>query len=1229
MEMVPAADLFIASMLEMATQTDGTKKKAKELADDGSVKEWAMGAATAAGFVVDALDGVVRVAKLTGRALAGIGKDIETFSKVAFIAAGAGFTEEGQAAIKELVSSRNAFIAEMNADMSSIVSAPQFSEGLGKRMDEYKENYAAYTAQVKLVKKAYEEAGASADVVQGAVSRLHKAMLGDGWEYANGKLAGALKSVKETAHDAAKALENLHITQMALVHKQASAELDEITKAQAEYNKSVEAMLGPLEQQATQLERQVENYGLAESAIQSTLVARLEEARAIAEANGAYPEHLAFLDREIEARQRIGSASSQKEFLDANKKAAEQSAREWEKFGDEINRSLTDALMRGFEDGKSFGKNFVDSLTNSLKTSVLKIGVNVVTGTGASLLNAGINAVAGTSGNNGGSGTNYLGLASNANSAYNLYNGTYANYAMGAYSQYDAGLSMSAMNFGNYAPVTNAVSTTGTVAGVESGVGAAGAEAGGFSMAGIGAAAGYMAIMYAVFELLTTSKSRYLDTTISGSMGENGFSGTMTDRYKNTGNLINDGSIDSSTRLLSGNTTDISEFLKQQAGFVDTETLVRAGYLKETPVRSFLKPDEPNYAEADIASARKAYLDAVGSGANPWDVKGGVDQVGFATNADYSRVLIDQAESGGIIKSAIESIYSATKMSLEGVAEQFDDNTVLDKLDNFSKEINIKFGGSIVDGLKTFGDTLAREMGSAWLPSIEGMRKSGEDWASALGRVIAESQAVSGVLDTMGKSMSDVFGKNNADNILRMSDSFVKLFGSVDVLSQSFDAYYQNFYTDAEKSARAMESLQKQFSVFGIALPETRESFRSLVEAQDLNTVSGQETFHALMTLQGAFANLVPAIDSVAASAESATDALMSQSQETQAQRIGAYLDAQRAAAMSSQEEILSQQESAAQASASSASAIADTFKRILDSLTDYRNSLFSGPESALSLDAQYEATRRIYGETAAKAKLGDVDAANKLQSVASDFLAASQKISTADGYAQDYGNVMGTLDTVIGVATRQVPIAEQQLTIAQAQLASLESIRAALSTAGALSTSGTLPVVVADYQQASKDWNSWFDTTAVGASQTFDIGTTKRLSENIGMLTDLLGNSYTFSRDEGFYGLADRSSVWAEEIKRRYGSLQSFDIGTNFVPFDMPAMIHRGERIVPAADNRRLLEAAEGNGALVTELRALREEVAMLRSETRATATHTDRIATAINRAMPDGDALATRAAA
>jgi hypothetical protein len=58
---------------------------------------------------------------------------------------------------------------------------------------------------------------------------------------------------------------------------------------------------------------------------------------------------------------------------------------------------------------------------------------------------------------------------------------------------------------------------------------------------------------------------------------------------------------------------------------------------------------------------------------------------------------------------------------------------------------------------------------------------------------------------------------------------------------------------------------------------------------------------------------------------------------------------------------------------------------------------------------------------------------------------------------------------------------------------------------------------------------------------------------------------------------------------------MPSFAIGTNEVPHDMTANIHRGERIIPAADNRelmrRLKDPNEGMKAMAEEINKLRED--------------------------------------
>lgn len=69
------------------------------------------------------------------------------------------------------------------------------------------------------------------------------------------------------------------------------------------------------------------------------------------------------------------------------------------------------------------------------------------------------------------------------------------------------------------------------------------------------------------------------------------------------------------------------------------------------------------------------------------------------------------------------------------------------------------------------------------------------------------------------------------------------------------------------------------------------------------------------------------------------------------------------------------------------------------------------------------------------------------------------------------------------------------------------------------------------------------------------------------------------------------------EEAKRlRLVGVPAFDVGTNYLPNDMLALVHQGERIVPAADNRELMRlvggGAVGNEQVLELLRRILEAI-------------------------------------
>lgn len=116
-QLVPVFDAFARALLETKTSADGIKGVVDGLAADNSIRDWAEGGAKAVAFVVDAFDGVARVALIAGKAI------------------GASAAAASLAATGQFAAARNVIVAFGN-DVSAILEKVQFSERLAKQIEE-------------------------------------------------------------------------------------------------------------------------------------------------------------------------------------------------------------------------------------------------------------------------------------------------------------------------------------------------------------------------------------------------------------------------------------------------------------------------------------------------------------------------------------------------------------------------------------------------------------------------------------------------------------------------------------------------------------------------------------------------------------------------------------------------------------------------------------------------------------------------------------------------------------------------------------------------------------------------------------------------------------------------------------------------------------------------------------------------------------------------------------
>lgn len=200
-----------------------------------------------------------------------------------------------------------------------------------------------------------------------------------------------LARTKKGLDDVAKAEKDLADTR-AKAAALNQRELDDLAKM----GQSLEERLG-------QLKREGEEIGLTKEELARLTLARIDDEIRIKQQTLAGYENVEGMDAQAEAlrtqinllhqiRDQAASNQTRQAIVDQAKTAAD----EWNRAAQQIESSLTDALLRGFESGADMAKNFRDTLVNMFKTLVLRPIIQAilapVSGSLAALLPTGASA---------------------------------------------------------------------------------------------------------------------------------------------------------------------------------------------------------------------------------------------------------------------------------------------------------------------------------------------------------------------------------------------------------------------------------------------------------------------------------------------------------------------------------------------------------------------------------------------------------------------------------------------------------------------------------------------------------------------------------------------------------------------------------------------------------------------------------------------------------------------
>jgi hypothetical protein len=260
-----------------------------------------------------------------------------------------------------------AYLKRRNAPKAA--DAAPAADGGGDLAYESGDGAAKATAKAK---KAAEEAAKAVKEYETLIDRINGKVPEFDKDYKENidRIAAGYKAGKLSLSEYTSTLEKYRSMQpgVLLAAKQ-------LSDFQDSYSKGIEATSSVYAKRAQDAEVEAERneelastYGLTKSAIEALELARLQEQLAQRSTLGLTLDEIENLEKLIGLKQRNAAAVAAMEQVDAAKKAAE----EWKRASDSIEQSLTDALLRGFESGKGFGQNLVDTLKNMFSTLVLR-----------------------------------------------------------------------------------------------------------------------------------------------------------------------------------------------------------------------------------------------------------------------------------------------------------------------------------------------------------------------------------------------------------------------------------------------------------------------------------------------------------------------------------------------------------------------------------------------------------------------------------------------------------------------------------------------------------------------------------------------------------------------------------------------------------------------------------------------------------------------------------------
>jgi tape measure domain-containing protein len=575
-------------------------------------------------------------------------------------------------------------------------------------------------------------------------------------------------------------------------------------------------------------------------------------------------------DAEEEKRKRNQKASD--EYLADVKRKQEAIVRENERMADNLQRSLTDAILRGFESGKGFAENFKDTLINMFKTLVLRPVIEAITspfakafsGIGASLFGGNAFAADSLVASGGGIGnifgtireglsslnTNVVGSIEKLGVFLSNGNGGLADKIGGFFGQYSSQIATSL----SFAPAVFSLLKGDLKGAAFQGGGAAigtllGGPVGGAIGSFLGGALG------SVFG--GKKKNPRIGALVSGTYS------TATDKYTQTG-ITKGGAkkLDMSNAAAIGQVNEA--FLKQLGGFLDAMN-----------VNANIQSGSGFYTKKGKKSIGQLTGSINGKGFGFSEVYGKGDTEAFQkyVNSVLGTVMVQAIQASPLSKglrslfanltsgkqvvnmmNAVVELNEAQDALSDKYAITVDQAAQAAKATGLNGRLLTEYVQKLTAATQTVGSVLVKSRGSL----LESLSESG------VNSLPSTLKAFDDILQGIDKTTKD--GIKSFSELFGLREQFAAFTQSIDQLKGGVNSTLMPFLTAQEQQAIQQAELVKVFDTLNMSVPGSLQELIELGKGIDYTTKEGLDLAAVFPSLVQAFQNAKGATDGLIAS---------------------------------------------------------------------------------------------------------------------------------------------------------------------------------------------------------------------------------------------------------------------------------------------------------------------------------------------------------------------------